>query len=362
MTAAVTALTSALALPVSSLACTTFCLLSEDRIILGKNYDWHIATGLLFVNKRGVERSDQPARDPGKDWVSKFGSVTFNQYGRDQPAGGMNEVGLVVEIMWMNGTVFPEPDHRAAVTGTSWVQYQLDTARSVSDVIASNAEVRISRSAAPLHYLVADRSGEVAVIEFRDGDQIVYRGTTLPVPALANDFYADALKFSAEADKAGLFGDRFTRAARSIRAYPTTKNGDPVAYAFTTLADVAQKKGQATSGAPAGFPPATITQWSMVYEIDALRVHFRTEIAPTIKSLSLTDIDFSCATPVKMLDLNEATEGDVRARLLPYTREANLALIRTAFSQTVFLRGLPDKELDRVASRPEEGSCTSAIR
>jgi hypothetical protein len=61
----------------------------------------------------------------------------------------------------------------------------------------------------------------------------------------------------------------------------------------------------------------------MVYEIDALRVHFRTEIAPSIKSLSLTDIDYSCATPVKMLDLNEATEGDVKAQLLPYTREAN---------------------------------------
>jgi penicillin V acylase-like amidase (Ntn superfamily) len=194
MTAAVAALTSAFALPVSSLACTTFCLLSEDRIILGKNYDWHIATGLLFVNKRGVERSGQPPRDRGKDWVSKFGSVTFNQYGRDLPAGGMNEVGLVVEVMWMNGTVFPEPDHRPAVTGTSWVQYQLDTSRSVSDVVASNAEVRISRSAAPLHYLVAERSGDVAVIEFRDGEQVVYRGTTLPVPALANDFYADALK------------------------------------------------------------------------------------------------------------------------------------------------------------------------
>ena len=147
MTAAVTALTSALALPVSSLACTTFCLLSEDRIILGKNYDWHIATGLLFVNKRGVERSDQPARDPGKDWVSKFGSVTFNQYGRDQPAGGMNEVGLVVEIMWMNGTVFPEPDHRAAVTGTSWVQYQ--SILRAQSVTSSQAMLKCASPVAP---------------------------------------------------------------------------------------------------------------------------------------------------------------------------------------------------------------------
>ena len=253
LTAAAAVLTSALAISVSAHACTTFCLLSEGRIVLGKNYDWHIAAGLLFVNKRGVERSGQPPRDRGKDWVSKFGSVSFNQYGRDLPAGGMNEAGLVVEVMWMNGTAFPEPDQRPAVTANSWVQYQLDTARSVGDVIASNAEVRISRSAAPLHYLVADRSGDVAVIEFRDGKYVVYRGSTLPVPALANDFYADALVFSAEADKAALTGDRFTRAARSIRAYPTAKSGDPVAYAFATLADVAQKKVKARPAHPWGF-------------------------------------------------------------------------------------------------------------
>ena len=168
--------------------------------------------------------------------------------------------------------------------------------------------------------------------------------------------------FSAEADKAGLIGDRFTRAARGISAYATEKNADPVAHAFTTLADVAQKKGRVTSSAPAGFPPATITQWSMVYEIDAQRVHFRTEAAPAIKSLSLADIEFSCATPVQMLDLHEPTKGDVKERLLSYTREGNLALIRAAFSQTGFLRGLPESELQRVASWPEQGSCTSAIR
>ena len=69
---------------------------------------------------------------------------------------------------------------------------------------------------------------------------------------------------------------------------------------------------------------------------------FRTEGVPAIKSLSLTDIDLSCATPVQMLDLHKSTEGDAKTRLLPYTREADLALIRAAFSQTSFLRGLPE--------------------
>ena len=39
-----------------------------------------------------IER--QPAR-----WTSKFGSVTFNQYGKDNPMGGVNERGLVIEVM-----------------------------------------------------------------------------------------------------------------------------------------------------------------------------------------------------------------------------------------------------------------------
>jgi penicillin V acylase-like amidase (Ntn superfamily) len=30
--------------------------------------------------------------------------VTFNQYGRNFPSGGMNEAGLVIELMWLEGS------------------------------------------------------------------------------------------------------------------------------------------------------------------------------------------------------------------------------------------------------------------
>src|SRR5262245_16558992 len=88
----------------AALACTTFCLRGGDRIVFGKNYDWTIEDGLLMVNKRGVRRASGlgaaslPAR-----WTSRYGSVTFNQYGRDAPSGGMNEAGLVIELMWVDG-------------------------------------------------------------------------------------------------------------------------------------------------------------------------------------------------------------------------------------------------------------------
>jgi choloylglycine hydrolase len=89
-------------------------------------------------------------------------------------------------MMWVNGTGYPPPDARPAVGGgTGWVQYQLDTARSVAEVIASDSRVRIPLRGAPLHYLVADKSGRVATIEFREGKMVARVDSALPIPALA---------------------------------------------------------------------------------------------------------------------------------------------------------------------------------
>jgi len=99
-----------------SLACTTFCLKNRGEVLFGGNYDWMIGDGLVFVNKRGVakqatvEESEHQAQ-----WVSKYGSVTFNQYGRENPMGGMNEAGLVVEVMWLAETEYPKEDARPTV-------------------------------------------------------------------------------------------------------------------------------------------------------------------------------------------------------------------------------------------------------
>ena len=87
--------------------CTTFVLHQGDRLIFGRNLDWYSGTGLVMVNSRNLEKvalvnsSEKPVK-----WVSKFGSVTFNQIGRELPFGGINESGLVVEHMTLDGTVY----------------------------------------------------------------------------------------------------------------------------------------------------------------------------------------------------------------------------------------------------------------
>ena len=320
-------------------ACTTFCLRDGGRIVFGKNYDWSVGDGMLVVNKRGVARTADAGGDPKPaSWVSRYGSVTFNQYGRDFPSGGMNEKGLTIELMWLDGSRYPATDARPAVDILQWIQYQLDRHATVEEVLRADKTLRIA-SEVPLHYLVADRKGQVATVEFLDGRMVAHTGDKLPVAALANSTYAESLRSGQTEGRSSLA--RFGRAAQRVRGFKA-KGTDPVAYAFETLDLVAQP----------GY-----TQWSIVYEVDRGRVHFRTRDRRKVRSLDLEDVDFSCSTPVRVLDMDAGVEGDVARRLVPYTRELNRELVTAAFRKTEFLADIPAAELERVVRYPESDSC-----
>jgi choloylglycine hydrolase len=343
-----------LALPEGGEACTTFCLRTGQRVLFGKNYDFSIGYGMLVTNKRGVaktallETNDRPAK-----WVSRYGSVTFNQFGRECPSGGLNEAGLVVELMWLDGTTYPTRDSRPAVGTLGWIQYQLDNFGSVQEVLDHAEEVRIA-SNVPLHYLVSDRTGASASIEFIGGKLVCHDGATLPVPVLANDTYANSLAYLKR--HAGFGGahpipgsrgslDRFARAASMIRQYRAAGGKPAVDYAFDVLANVAQ---------------GPYTQWSIVYDVSNLTVYFRTASHTQVKKVSLGTLDFSCATPVRMLDVNSDLSGDVAAHFVDYTTEANRDLIAKSFKNVGFLSSVPAQIMDVIAAYPETATCANA--
>ena len=324
-------------------ACTTFCLRDEGRIVFGKNYDWAVGDGLLVVNKRGVARKADVLGDPRPaSWVSRYGSVTFNQYGRDFPSGGMNEKGLTIELMWLDGSRYPAADERPSVDILQWIQYHLDNHATADEVLASDKSLRIA-GGAPLHYLVADRTGQVATVEFLDGRMVAHTRGQLPVAALANSTYAESVRHLSGGSAAGGRSSlgRFARAGQRVKSFDA-KEADPVLYAFETLNQVAQP---------------SYTQWSIVYEIDRGRLHFRTRDRRQVRTLSLLDVDFSCSTPVKVLDLAADVEGNVAGKMVPYTLALNRKLVTAAYRKTDFLADVPQEELERVARYPESATC-----
>ena len=337
-----------------SIACTTFCLKNNGELLFGRNYDWMIGDALVFVNKRGVAKTASVAQDgtPAK-WVSKYGSVTFNQYGRENPAGGMNEAGLVVEVMWLDETEYPTERSLPALGSQEWVQYQLDTAATVEEAIKNAARVRVS-SDVKIHYLISDREGRAATVEFLGGKLVVHTGAQLAVPTLTNDTYEKSLSYArqinlAKATSEGSL-DRFARAAHRTKEFEKkpVSGREAVAYAVEILQD-ASAKATKQGG----------TQWSIVYDQKRGQIYFRTLQSPQIKMVDMKAFDYSCATDVKIFDMNSNESGDVTSKFTDYTRKANRDLIERSFSGTDLLQGLPAMVRDFVASYPESFTCSS---
>jgi choloylglycine hydrolase len=341
--------------PKTSNSCTTFCLDKGGHLVFGKNFGWIQNDGLVFVNKRGVvktARSDEKAANPAT-WTSKYGSVTFNQIGRDLPWGGINETGLVVEILALYEAKFPPPDERPCIGHVQWVQYQLDNCSKVEEVIASDSQVRISKPPQVKggHYLVCDKTGNCASIEFLNGKLVSHTKKTMPVKVLANSTYAESIAFLQDEQiekppnaqgNVSLF--RFARAAEMLKNYSSRSSQLVIEHAFDIISNV---RGDGI-GYVRGEP--LYTQWSIVYDMKNLKVYFHTRGNEQIRYFDLSSFDFSCKTPVTILDVTANLTGDVTNNFVNYTHKANRDLQKK-------LLFVPPEEIEKLENYPETTVC-----
>lgn len=300
------------------LACSTFLINRNGQLVFGRNYDWVSGNGILMVNSAGLLKTSFVPGSKSISWMARYGSVSFNQFGKEMPHGGMNEKGLVVELMWLQGTSYPATDQRAAVNELQWIQYQLDNCASIEEVIATDKLLRIDRNnAAPLHYLIADASGKAATIEFLNGAMVVHKGNELRFPVLTNSTYESSLQQldpSTRSKEPSNSFDRFTTACSLLQQYQSgNSNIPPVDYAFTMLNKVSQSQ---------------YTKWSIVYDISNKKIEFITQGNEKRRSIGFADLDFKCNGAGKFVDINAALQGDLTKQLAPLNVEQNLKVIR----------------------------------
>lgn len=317
-------------------ACTTFYVHHGDAALFGRNYDWDLETAQVTVNPRGLaKRAFSFGR--GAEWTSRYGSVTFNQYGREFPCDGMNEAGLVVAVMWLPRTQYPPQDNRPVVSPPQWVQYQLDTAATVDEVLASDSKLRVTGLVAiSLHYLVADARGNCASIEFIDGQRIVHTAAKLPVAALTNAPYE--LLIAKPALESAPVCWRFNQAARSVAAMRQGRTPATPESMFQCLDEVRQ---------------GDYTKWSIVYDLAGKRIDFRTLSAPAVKTLRFAQLDFGPEAQALQAPIAIAQEGPMEGELIPYSSSANREQVDRGFEGTDFLKVLPQTVREMVADYPE---------
>jgi penicillin V acylase-like amidase (Ntn superfamily) len=329
--------------------CTTFLAEHTGQPVFGKDYDWSQQAGLVVTNPRDLKKAAlvlSPTDTPAA-WTSKYGSLTFNQYGVEMPNAGINEKGLAVEIMWLDSSRYPAADSRPAINELQWIQRALDLFATVAELAQDAPSLRVARAYANVHYLACDPTGDCAAFEHIDGQLAITRAQDMPAKTLANDTYAASVAYLAGFSDFGGSApmptstsslDRFVRASMLAKTTAGTSIPDS---AFAILDAVGQSS----------------TVWSIVYALSDRVVHFRTRAVPRVKSARLADFSLACGTR-KILDIDTDATGDVGTHFQDYTPAVNRELLGQTLA--AMSSELPAGVVDLVAAYPDTCQCAAS--
>ncbi len=324
-----------------SFACSSFLLSRNGRHVFGKNYDWVTGNGMMMINTRGLKKEvSETGTGQQFSWVSRFGSVTFNQFGKEFPNGGMNEKGLVIELMWLEGSTYPRPDSRPGLGVLQWIQYQLDCAGSVQEVLNSESSVRVSgHEGVPLHYLLADASGAAAAVEFLNGKMVVHQGPGLPYPVLTNSTYQASVAQLGSGSSADNSLSRFSTACSLLQKYSVAGNEPPVPFAFAVLDQVAQ---------------GDFTKWRIVYDLNEKKIFFSTSGFRPRREVRLADLDFRCSAPPLAFALASQVP---RPHFSALTAARNLSLIQKSVRESEGRIQVTEQSIRNAAEQLQSAAC-----
>lgn len=187
--------------PPQAEACTRAVYLGPDGMTAtGRTMDWREdPLTNLYIFPRGTARRGANT-DNTVFWTSKYGTLSAAGYDIGI-TDGMNEAGLVANLLFLPESVYERPGDTRPVMGLSiWTQYVLDNFATVDEAVAE-LEKEAFRIDAPdlpngvksrLHLAISDASGDSAIFEYRDGKLEIHHGRQYQVMT-NSPFYADQL-------------------------------------------------------------------------------------------------------------------------------------------------------------------------
>lgn len=292
-----------------SSACSAF-FLSGEKMIFAKNFDWRAEQGYLIKNNRGQQKFAYGFRSENvASWISKYGSITFNQIGKEFPYGGINEKGLVIEQLWLENTEYQENNNRT-ISELEWIQYQLDQFSSVDEVIKNINNLTI-KPVARIHYFMADKNGVSAVIDFVNGKVKIDRQKT-KLQVITNESSENSKKYfelnNTIDSKSRTPFDRYSILRNNLNVENVS-----VSTSFNTLELVKENE------------PNYKTYWSIVYDVNNLEFYFKSFANKNIKKVTLASYNFEKSSVLEYSLINSDWVD-----FQPYTKEENIKLLTEA--------------------------------
>lgn len=231
--------------PATPFGCSLFATNDANDPLFARNFDWDPAPAMLLF-------TDPP------DGHASVSMVDLSYLGVTDPAAepekladapllpfdGMNEKGLAIGLAAVDDAQPGSRPDRPTVGSVRIIRLVLDTAATVEEAkqVFENHNIDFD-GGPPLHYLVADATGESAAIEFVDGEVVA-----LPTQAAVNFTLSGTDETARQAD------DRYRTATGGLSP------GMDWRGAMDLLSEVQQGH----------------TQWSVVYGLRTGTVHVAT--------------------------------------------------------------------------------------
>lgn len=318
VTAAISAVICLAFLPVSSSACTRCVYLGPDNtVIAARSMDWAEDPGTnLYCFPRGMKR-DGAAGPDSITWTSKYGSVVCAFY-EVSTVDGMNEKGLVANVLYLVESDYGKPDGKKPVLSISaWAQYVLDNFATVAEAVEALrkepfviiAPVLPNGAPAQGHLALSDPTGDSAIFEYIKGRLVIHHGREYQImtnsPAfdqqLALNKYWEQIGGLVFLPGTNRAADRFARASFYINAIPQTNDHKrAVASVFSVIRGVSVPLGFTTPGQP----NISSTIWRTLYDHGKRIFYFDSATSPAIFWTPLVDMDFSEGASVKKLTIS----------------------------------------------------------
>lgn len=308
-------------------ACTRVVYKGPNNTVLtARSMDWKDEINPnLWIFPRNMDRDGNVGPNSIK-WKSKYGSVITSAWDIST-TDGMNEKGLVANILWLVESQYPKFDpkgNKKGLTIAAWPQYVLDnyaTVKEAVDDLRKENFVIVSdyipgtEKFTTLHLSISDASGDNAIFEYINGKLQIHHDPSYTVMTnspifeeqLAINQYWKGIPGTIMLPGTNRAADRFVRASYYINAIPQTADiVTSVASVFSVIRNVSVPLGISSPEEP----NISSTRWRTVSDHKNLVYYFETTKTPNTFWIDLKKVNFSKETKKLNVSKNETYAGE----------------------------------------------------
>ncbi|WP_300686899.1 linear amide C-N hydrolase [Chryseobacterium sp.] len=292
----------------------------QNTVLTARSMDWRDEIPAnLWVFPKGIDRNGQTGPKSVK-WTSKYGSIISSSWDIAS-ADGMNEKGLVANLLWLGESQYPKFDGKGSKKGLAislWAQYYLDNFATVKEAVEFSSKepfvivsdyIPGTERFTTIHLSISDASGDNAVFEYINGKLVIHHDPSYTVMTnspifqeqLALNNYWKGIPGTVMLPGTNRAADRFVRASYYINAIPQTADiRTAVASVFGVIRNCSVPYGITS----ATEPNISSTRWRSVSDQKNRVYYFETVFTPNTFWVDLNDFDLSPKGKVMKLDLS----------------------------------------------------------